>query len=178
MENRRRGRAGGYWVVDRTWENGDEVRVTLPMSLHVHPMPDDDTLQAIMYGPVVLAGDLGREGLTEEMRRGGDNPPEMPKPPAAPEFVTESRCFPIVDRADRQDAAYVPHQGAKPRCYADALQPDCRSAVRSVLARDAEAGVGRNRMARNKAIWEGAVLAESDDIVVVEGNKYFPPRHS
>jgi uncharacterized protein (DUF427 family) len=25
-----------------------------------------------------------------------------------------------------------------------------------------------------KAIWEGAVLAESDDIVVVEGNKYFP----
>jgi DUF1680 family protein len=84
-------RAGGYWVVDRTWENGDEMRVTLPMSLHVHPMPDDDTLQAVMYGPLVLAGDLGREGVTDEMRRGGDNPPEMPKPPAAPEFVAESR---------------------------------------------------------------------------------------
>lgn len=26
-----------------------------------------------------------------------------------------------------------------------------------------------------KAVWEGAVLAESDDIVVVEGNRYFPP---
>ena len=26
-----------------------------------------------------------------------------------------------------------------------------------------------------KAIWESAVLAESDDIVVVEGNRYFPP---
>lgn len=26
-----------------------------------------------------------------------------------------------------------------------------------------------------KATWEGAVLAESDDIVMVEGNKYFPP---
>jgi uncharacterized protein (DUF427 family) len=25
-----------------------------------------------------------------------------------------------------------------------------------------------------KAIWEGEVLAESDDIVMVEGNKYFP----
>lgn len=25
-----------------------------------------------------------------------------------------------------------------------------------------------------KAIWEAAVLAESDDIVVVEGNQYFP----
>jgi uncharacterized protein (DUF427 family) len=25
-----------------------------------------------------------------------------------------------------------------------------------------------------RAIWEGVVLAESDDIVIVEGNKYFP----
>ncbi len=26
-----------------------------------------------------------------------------------------------------------------------------------------------------KAIWQGTVLAESDDIVMVEGNAYFPP---
>ena len=26
-----------------------------------------------------------------------------------------------------------------------------------------------------KAMWKGAVLAESDDTVVVEGNHYFPP---
>lgn len=26
-----------------------------------------------------------------------------------------------------------------------------------------------------RAIWNGAVLAESDDTVVVEGNHYFPP---
>ncbi|HEX8142388.1 MAG TPA: DUF427 domain-containing protein [Pyrinomonadaceae bacterium] len=26
-----------------------------------------------------------------------------------------------------------------------------------------------------KAIWHGAVLAESDDTIVVEGNHYFPP---
>jgi len=84
-------RAGGYLVVDRTWENADEVRVTLPMNLHVHPMPDDDTLQAVMCGPLVLAGELGREGVTEAMRQGGDNPPALPAPPAAPEFVAESR---------------------------------------------------------------------------------------
>ncbi|MGA2580040.1 MAG: beta-L-arabinofuranosidase domain-containing protein [Bryobacteraceae bacterium] len=83
-------RAGGYWVVDRFWENADEVSVTLPMNLHVDAMPDDDSLQAIMYGPLVLAGDLGREGLTDAMRQGGDNPPDMPAPPPAPEFVAES----------------------------------------------------------------------------------------
>jgi uncharacterized protein (DUF427 family) len=27
----------------------------------------------------------------------------------------------------------------------------------------------------SKAIWEGVVLAESNDCVVVEGNQYFPP---
>jgi uncharacterized protein (DUF427 family) len=26
-----------------------------------------------------------------------------------------------------------------------------------------------------KAIWEGAVLAESQDTVIIEGNHYFPP---
>lgn len=26
-----------------------------------------------------------------------------------------------------------------------------------------------------KAVWEGAVLAESRDIVIIEGNYYFPP---
>ena len=26
-----------------------------------------------------------------------------------------------------------------------------------------------------RELWEGAVLAESDDIVIVEGNRYFPP---
>lgn len=27
----------------------------------------------------------------------------------------------------------------------------------------------------SKAIWNGAVIAESDDTIVVEGNNYFPP---
>lgn len=27
----------------------------------------------------------------------------------------------------------------------------------------------------SKAVWEGVVLAESDDCVVVEGSQYFPP---
>lgn len=57
---------GSYLVVDRTWKDGDELEVRLPMSVHTHPMPDDKTLLAFMYGPLVLAGELGGEGLTEE----------------------------------------------------------------------------------------------------------------
>ena len=53
-----------YLVVRRTWKTGDRLEVTLPMSLHVHPMPDDESLVAFMHGPFVLAGILGVEGLT------------------------------------------------------------------------------------------------------------------
>jgi hypothetical protein len=39
--------------------------MNLPMQLHVEPMPDEPGTQAFLYGPLVLAGDLGNEGLTE-----------------------------------------------------------------------------------------------------------------
>ncbi|MBN2138826.1 MAG: family 43 glycosylhydrolase [Sedimentisphaerales bacterium] len=45
----------------------------MPMSLHTHPMPDDPTLMAFMYGPLVLAGQLGGGGLTDENTHTKDN---------------------------------------------------------------------------------------------------------
>jgi DUF1680 family protein len=52
-----------YAKIDRTWKNGDRVDVKLPMRLHLQAIPDDPTLAAIMYGPLVLAGELGTENL-------------------------------------------------------------------------------------------------------------------
>src|SRR3989441_13358300 len=36
-------------------------------NLHIAPIPDDPTLQAIMYGPLVLAGRLGGQDLAKDM---------------------------------------------------------------------------------------------------------------
>lgn len=55
-----------YFVLDRTWQDGDKVEIKLPMRLHASPMPDDESLQAFQYGPLVLAGDLGTEGLHKD----------------------------------------------------------------------------------------------------------------
>jgi DUF1680 family protein len=52
--------------IHRTWKTGDRIDVTLPMKLHSQSMPDDPGLQAFLYGPLVLAGRLGSEGLTAE----------------------------------------------------------------------------------------------------------------
>ena len=56
---------GSYLTINRTWKAGDRVEMQLPMHLHVEAMPDDPGLQAFLYGPLVLAGDLGNDGLTE-----------------------------------------------------------------------------------------------------------------
>jgi len=58
---------GSYLTLDRTWKEGDRVEVRFPMSLRIETLPGDDTQQAAMYGPLVLAGRLGTEGLTKEM---------------------------------------------------------------------------------------------------------------
>jgi DUF1680 family protein/alpha-L-arabinofuranosidase len=50
---------GTYAVIQRKWKDGDRVEVALPMSLRLALMPDDAHLAAVMYGPLVLAGDLG-----------------------------------------------------------------------------------------------------------------------
>jgi len=60
-------RPSSWLSVGRKWQDGDQLEVTLPMSLHAAPMPDDKTLTAFMYGPLVLAGRLGGEGLTDEL---------------------------------------------------------------------------------------------------------------
>ena len=58
--------SGSYLSIDRKWKNGDKIEITLPMSLHKLPLPGDESLVAMMYGPFVLAGQLDSEGLTSQ----------------------------------------------------------------------------------------------------------------
>jgi hypothetical protein len=80
---------GSYVTIRRTWRDGDRVDIDLPMSLHLHPMPDDAKVAAIMYGPLVLAGRLGTKGPTPEQLRATTPGPEG-KPAASPWFAVES----------------------------------------------------------------------------------------
>jgi hypothetical protein len=90
----------GYLVLDRSWNDGDRVEWTLPMTLRAAPMPDDATLAALMWGPVVLAGRLGREGLTAATLRA-----EPTKPRTIPEFALPPVAAPeLALRVDRPGA--------------------------------------------------------------------------
>jgi hypothetical protein len=67
---------GSYATIEREWRDGDAVEARLPMSLRFEAMPDDPTVGAFLFGPIVLAADLGPSGLDETRRYG----------PMAPEF--------------------------------------------------------------------------------------------
>ena len=68
VADRRLQKSGSYVELKRTWKTGDTVELILPKKLRLEPLPDNPCRVAIMWGPLVLAGDLGPE---EQGRREG-----------------------------------------------------------------------------------------------------------
>jgi hypothetical protein len=56
------------------------------MRLRIESMPDDPSVQAILYGPLVLAGKLGSEGLTRDLTVGTMGPKVDLLPIETPSF--------------------------------------------------------------------------------------------
>ncbi len=50
---------GSYVELKEKWKDGDTIDVRIPMGLRLEAMPDNPKRAAILYGPIVLAGDLG-----------------------------------------------------------------------------------------------------------------------
>jgi len=78
-----------YALLKRKWKAADKIEVLLPMQLHTAPLPDDSTIQAAMYGPLVLAVQMGREGLTKEKIYGDSGPEERHETIPMPEVSSE-----------------------------------------------------------------------------------------
>jgi len=82
-------RSGSYVKLKRAWNSGDTVDLTLPKTLRLEALPDNPRRAAIMWGPLVLAGDLGPES---QRGRGRDARSEQQRVPvfvAAERPVTE-----------------------------------------------------------------------------------------
>ena len=130
---------GGSFVLDRVWSNGDRVELRLPMALRVERTPDDPATAAAMFGPIVLAGRLGAEGLTPATLRA-----EPTKPRTVPEYKLDAVSAPELSLAgndasaiQRTSTAGVPSGrafgGQDPRDSPRAPRLDFRRAVRGLL---------------------------------------------
>lgn len=88
-----------FLAIRRKWSDGDRIEMTMPMSLWLCPMPDDANLAAVMYGPMVLAGELGRVDVPREMIYTLNNWFAYPE-----EYLAEA---PVMVTAGRDPASWI-----------------------------------------------------------------------
>lgn len=82
---------GAYVELKRRWKTGDTVALTMPKKLRLEPLADNSHVTAILWGPIVLAGDLGPE---RQGRRGGQGAGQpAPQPISIPSLVTANQSL-------------------------------------------------------------------------------------
>jgi len=72
--------ASSYLVLRGPWKNGDRIELSLPMAVHAVPMPDKESLQAAMYGPLVLAARFEEEPREKWYRHFTSEEKQEPSP--------------------------------------------------------------------------------------------------
>jgi DUF1680 family protein len=83
------GQSGTTVELKRTWKTGDTVELVLPKALRLEPTPDNPRVAAIMWGPLVLAADLGPERERGRGREAGSKPLTIPVFVAAEQPVNQ-----------------------------------------------------------------------------------------
>ena len=111
------GPMGAYVRVTRRWETGDVVEVALPKTLRLEPTPDNPRRAAIMWGPLVLSGDIG------------------PEPARGPDAPRTRAVVPVLVAADRPVAEWVepvPNAPGRFRTRGVGHVPDAQGEAREV----------------------------------------------
>jgi DUF1680 family protein len=81
---------GSYLAIRRVWRDGDTVSIGLPMELRQEALPGDDSVAAVLYGPLVLAADMGAgpaDGPDRVIHSGETSPAKIPSPDPLPKAV-------------------------------------------------------------------------------------------
>jgi len=82
---------GGFAELKRKWKAGDRIKVELPMKLRVVRQEQCKGWVSIFYGPIMLAGELGSEGLQQTDYMGRYTPIKAYGPlDQAPVFVFDT----------------------------------------------------------------------------------------
>ncbi len=78
---------GSYSTVQREWRDGDTVKIQLPMRLHAESLPETTNEIALLYGPIVLAGELGTNGMPRRLLGSGQGDFNRVPDPSVPMFA-------------------------------------------------------------------------------------------
>ena len=84
---------GSYLAIRRVWKDGDTVNLSLPMELRQEVLAGDETVSAALYGPLVLAADLGpgpEDGPLRVIHSGDTIPKGIPAPGTLPNAAAKT----------------------------------------------------------------------------------------
>lgn len=90
---------GGYVTIERSWQQGDEVTLRLPMHSRLEQLPDQTEYYAVLHGPIVLAAktpvfeDEQLSFLSDDSRMGHIAEGPVCPPEATPLMVGEPEEF-------------------------------------------------------------------------------------
>jgi len=93
---------GSYMTLERVWRAGDRVEVNLPMRLRTENLPGDSSTVAVLYGPVVLAGEMGTEGLPPDGQQAGEQRAFAKMPRPAPPVLNAKNGDEVVSHIQRE----------------------------------------------------------------------------
>jgi DUF1680 family protein len=105
---------GSYVGIRRVWREGDTLAVHLPMRLRQESLPGDSTVAAVLYGPLVLAADLGPGPIEGPQRvvHGRPTEPEGLPPPAPLPQMPPGAAPQKVDWVDIESASELRFKAA------------------------------------------------------------------
>ena len=84
---------GSYVAIRQMWKDGDTISVSLPMELRLEPLAGDETVAAALYGPLVLAAEMGAgpaDGPSRVIPDGSTVPKGLAKPDPLPKGAAEA----------------------------------------------------------------------------------------
>ncbi|HUA67702.1 MAG TPA: beta-L-arabinofuranosidase domain-containing protein [Candidatus Saccharimonadales bacterium] len=124
------GQPVSYITLNHEWRDGDVVKIRLPMTLHTEPLPGTTNLVAVLYGPIVLAGELGTKDMPANPYAEDQTKFVRWPPVPAPVFVADDDSLLKHIHATRQpltfrtknlgwpeDVTLVPFYDVQHQCY-------------------------------------------------------------
>ena len=116
---------GSYLALERVWNDGDAIELSLPLLLRVRPSLDDPQTVSLFHGPLVLAGELGCDGMPGNDVAGKDAFTHIPAWPV-PVFVKPN--------PEQPGLPIEPVAGLPPAFHARMINPADQKAILVRLA--------------------------------------------
>jgi DUF1680 family protein len=107
--------SGNYFILRREWHDGDEVKIQLPMKLHTEFLPGTTNEIALLYGPIVLAGELGTKDMPDRPLAHNQTDFNTVPDPSVPVFVGDAAgLLAQVERVPGDATKFRTHGLARP----------------------------------------------------------------